>query len=395
MPLISRELVFGVYCVAVLALLAAIASGSAFGQVTANAAYSEAIGPLIEAKCVHCHRPGGIAPTSFMSYGEVRQWLKQSYTPVDALLRTRAMPPWPADPKVGAFLNAEFMTDGEIDLFIGWMKSGMPMGNGEYEGPAPRGEWIGRTPDHVFELPAYTVPQETIGEYKTFQVATDFSEDRWIAGSEIRPGNPYAVSGISGGVLGGHQPGQTTLRYPASYGTLLKKGATVDVRMHYFKEEGIDETDQSYIGVFFAKDDAPRRAILEAPMRADPFTIPAGKADFEVSTQFRFEEDGKIVSFMPVMHFRGKRVAYTLRLPDGTEQSLLVIPEWNPNWKYRYVLREPVSAPKGSVVRAVAVFDNSEENLKNPDPWSDVSMGPEGETFEGWLGYARVVPTAR
>ena len=53
-------------------------------------------------------------------------------------------------------------------------------------------------------------------------------------------------------------------------------------------------------------------------------------------------------------------------------------------------LREPIAAPAGSVVTAHAIFDNSEANLKNPDPWSDVSMGPAGETFEGWLGYARM-----
>ena len=70
---------------------------------------------------------------------------------------------------------------------------------------------------------------------------------------------------------------------------------------------------------------------------------------------------------------------------------MLSIPDWNPNWKYRYVLREPVAAPKGSVVTATAVFDNSEANLKNPDPWSDVASGPAGETFEGWMSYALTI----
>ena len=383
-----------------IAIIAAVVGGSGLGQSATNdpppggppsmtnATYSEVIGPLIERKCVHCHHPGGIAPMSFMSYAEVRQSAKQSYTPLDALLRTRTMPPWPADPEIGAFTNSEFMTNAEIDLLIRWIDSGLPRGNGDYQGPAPRGEWGGGMPDHIFELPVYTVPEETIGQYRTVQVTTNFSEDRWIIASEIRPGNKYAVRGIFGGVLGSYQPGQTTSRYPDSYGTRLKKGATVDVRIHYFKEKGVEETDQSHIGVFFAKDDAPRSPIHEAPMRAAPFTIAAGTANFEVSTRFTFPEDGKIVSLMPIMHLRGKRVDYTLRLPDGAEQSLLVIPEWNPNWKYRYVLREPLSAPKGSVVTASALFDNSEANLKNPDPWSEVSMGPDGEIFEGWLGYA-------
>lgn len=383
-----------------IAIIAVVAGASANGQPPTNdsrpseppsetnATYSEAIGPLIERKCVHCHHPGGLAPMSFMSYAEVREWAKQSYTPLDALLRTRAMPPWPADPEIGAFSNSEFMTDAEIDLFIRWTNAGLPRGNGDYQGPAPRGEWGGGKPDHIFDLPTYTVPEETIGLYKTVQITTDFPEDRWIISSEIRPGNKYVVSGIYGGILGAYQPGQTASRHTAPYGTRLKMGATIDIRIHYSKEEGVEETDQSRIGVFFAKDDTQRRWILEAPMQAAPFTIAAGKADFEVTTHFTFPEDGEIISLMPIMHDRGERVVYTLRLPDGVEQQLLVIPEWNPNWKYRYVFRKPVLAAKGSIVSATARFDNSEANLKNPDPWSDVSMGPAGETFEGWLGYA-------
>jgi len=297
------------------------------------------------------------------------------------------MPPWSADPEIGDFVNPEFMTDAEIDLLLRWIESGYPKGDGDYQAPAPRGEWTGGKPDHIFELPTYTVHAARTAEYRLAQVVTNFPEDRWIVATEVQPGNRYAVRGIFGGLLGAYQPGQTASRYPPPYGMLLKKGETVNIRIHYAKEEGVEETDQSRIGVFFAKDDERRHEILQAPMRAEPFTIAAGRADFEVTTRFVFPEDGDIISLMPVMHSRGKRVDYTFRSSDGAEQTLLAIPAWNPNWKYRYILANPLFAPKGSVITATALFDNSEANLKNPDPWSDVSMGPEGETFEGWLGY--------
>ncbi len=355
-------------------LLLVMFEGHSFAQSTAagsgGATYSESIGPLIEVRCMHCHRPGGIAPMSFSSYEDVRRWAKQSYTPLDTLIRTRAMPPWPADPSMGEFANREFMTDGEIELFLEWIGTGLLRGDGDYKGPALDGDWVGGTPDHVFELPAHTVAESTIGEYTTVEVTTDFAEDRWIIGSEIKPGNPYAVRGVLAGVLGTYQAGQVFTRYSSPYGMRLEKAAVIPIRIHYYNEEGIEEVDQSRVAIRFSNDDVVRRAIREAPMRAEPFMIPAGATEFDVSTQFTFADDSEIVSLLPIMHSRGSRVVYSIRRPDGAEETLLAIPVWNPNWKYRYAFREAVSAPKGSIVTATATFDNSEANLKNPDPWS-------------------------
>ncbi len=136
----------------------------------ANATYSETIGPLIERKCLHCHSPGGLAPMSFMSYAELRDWAKNSYTPLDALVRTRAMPPWSADPEIGNFTNPEYMTDAEIDLLLRWIESGYPKGDGNYQAPAPRSEWTGGKPDHIFELPTYTVAAARTAEYRLVPV---------------------------------------------------------------------------------------------------------------------------------------------------------------------------------------------------------------------------------
>ena len=358
------------------------------GQAEPVATYSGDVGPLIERKCVHCHRPGGVAPTPFMSYAEVRSWAKQSYTPLDALLRTRAMPPWPADPGVGEFTNREYMSEPEIDLMLNWISAGYPRGDGDYDGPTPPGEWELGEPDLLLEFPEYTVPESVKAEIRRVVIPTNLPEDRWIVATEVRPGNTYAVRGIFGGVAGSFQPGQTITRYAPPFAMELKRGAAFDIHVHYVKDEGVAETDQSRIGVHFAEGAGPWRAVLEAPLRAEAFTIPAGKADFEVSVSFTFPEDGVVLAVMPNMHERGKRVAYSIRLPDGSEQRLLEIPKWNPKWKYRYMLREPIAAPKGSVVIANATFDNSEANLKNPDPWSDVSSGPAGETFEGWLSYS-------
>src|SRR5262245_27389128 len=110
------------------------------------------------------------------------------------------------------------------------------------------------------------------------------------------------------------------------------------------------------------------REFREDRMAAVRFTIPAGAPQHEVRASYAFEADGQVVSLMPIMNLRGKDVTYRAIFPDRSEKQLLSIPAWDPNWKYRYQLATPLRAPKGTVIQAVAHFDNSDANIRNPDP---------------------------
>jgi len=57
--------------------------------------------PILQKNCQTCHRPGEIAPMSFMTYQDTRPWAKGIKQAVVA----RQMPPWFADPNYGHFAN--------------------------------------------------------------------------------------------------------------------------------------------------------------------------------------------------------------------------------------------------------------------------------------------------
>ena len=98
-------------------------------------------------------------------------------------------------------------------------------------------------------------------------------------------------------------------------------------------------------------------------------------------------EDSYLHSFAPHMHYRGKRVAFTARYPDGGEESLLSIPNFQHNWQMVYRLKEPVFLPAGTEIIAKGAFDNSSFNPLNPDPEKSVSWGEQvwDEMFLTWL----------
>ena len=79
-------------------------------------------------------------------------------------------------------------------------------------------------------------------------------------------------------------------------------------------------------------------------------------------------------------------------LPDGTEEPLITIEEWDFRWQGAYFYRKPLSLPAGTRIDAYFSFDNSPENPFNQsDPPIRVGEGWR-TTDEMCLFYFTVVP---
>ena len=101
-----------------------------------------------------------------------------------------------------------------------------------------------------------------------------------------------------------------------------------------------------------------------------------------------FQADTLLTDMLPHMHLRGKSFRYIALYPDGKEEILLDVPKYDFNWQLRYELVEPKLMPKGTKLRVVGHFDNSERNLANPDPNETVRYGDQTweEMFHGFYG---------
>jgi hypothetical protein len=97
-------------------------------------------------------------------------------------------------------------------------------------------------------------------------------------------------------------------------------------------------------------------------------TIPAQADNYEVASNFSIGFDATLNSLWPHMHLRGKDMTFSVTYPDGREEILLKIPRYDFNWQVIYALEEPIKIPAGSVLRAVAHYDNSKNNKFNPTP---------------------------
>ena len=128
--------------------------------------------------------------------------------------------------------------------------------------------------------------------------------------------------------------------------------------------------------------DAAAAAILaaQAGQGLNPLLqpIPANDANWTVTGIGAFQNDSIIQSLFLHAHVRGKDFTYLLTYPDGREQVLLRVPNYDFDWQYSYDLTEPIKVPAGSTVKAIARYDNSASNRRNPAPhketyWSEQS----------------------
>jgi hypothetical protein len=88
--------------------------------------------PILQKNCQGCHRPGQIAPMSFLTYENVRPWAKA----MKAAVASRKMPPWFADPKYGHFANDRALKQSEIDTIVAWADGGAKEGDAK-DAPPP------------------------------------------------------------------------------------------------------------------------------------------------------------------------------------------------------------------------------------------------------------------
>src|SRR5579864_1269035 len=379
-------------------LLTASLAGAAF-PLTAQVTFSENVAPIIYNRCTGCHRPGEAAPFSLISYDDAAKRGKL----IAVVTASRLMPPWRAEPASYPYKDSRRLTDDELGTIQAWVKQGMPKGD-LAKAPAPPkfpDGWQLGTPDLVVKMDkGFTVPAEGADIYRYLRIPLNLPDDKWVQAIELRPSARKVVhhvlyfadssedaknieaeqeaGGSSGATmkftrsmvqLGGMAVGAQPHLLPGGLALKLPKGTDLMFQYH-FHPIGKEETEQSTIGLYFAKK-APEHTLanVQLPVTYGLFSgldIAPGQRDFRVRDSFVLPVDVQAVSVSAHAHYIGKMMKMNATSPDGTVKTLLDIQDWDFAWQDRYFFEDTILLPKGTKLDSEVSWDNSEENPKNP-----------------------------
>lgn len=369
---------------------------------TRSVTFTRDIAPILFEHCADCHRPGEAGPFSLLTYEDARKHARQ----IAVVTRSRFMPPWLPEKGYGEFVGERErrLSEEQIGIIQQWVAQGAPEGNPSGLPPQPhftQGWQLGK-PDMVLKMPRpYRLRAQGLDVYRNFVFPVPVKETRYVKAWEIRPGDKKLVhhcnvlidrtglarrldeedaepgfGGMEIEVASEHfepqshfifwKPGSVPFVEPDGMAWRVDPGTDLVLNTH-MQPSGKPKFVQPEIALYFTDKPETKFPMLIELERDGELDIPPGKKDFVVSDDFKLPLDVDVLGVYPHAHYLGKDLQAFATLPDGTSGRLIWIKDWDPNWQavYRYV--RPVFLPAGTIVSMRFTYDNSSDNIRNPN----------------------------
>lgn len=367
--------------------------------------------PVLEARCVGCHKAEGIGPFSVDGLADAALWAEVALGAVE----DGSMPPFFADDSgCWPIADARKMPPWERELLRAWVDGGKLAGDPEapaaVEVELPAGA-LG-APTRVFDgAVAYTpgggdeyrcfLVDPGLSATWTFLQAVSVDTDNWArlhhaivfaippelvpAVEQIDADAPgpgwdcYFGPGLAGPVaVGSYSPGAATRPYPGGTSVPVVAGTRFIVEAHFHETFNADPVRLAVTAWEFAQ--PVTRFPHGLSLFNSNFFIPAGApsvtaplaGDFIAADQapvvhadpnaIQQARAGLIWGLDFHMHMRGKTARVDLVREDGTRQCLLRVNDWHDEWQGPYEFAQPIEARAGDRIEATCEWDNSPEN---------------------------------
>ncbi len=397
-------------CLAALAVL--LAPGEAIAQNgNGDVTFTKDVAPILQQNCQVCHQEGAIAPMPLMTYDEARRYARR----IRDRVSKRLMPPWHLNPHIGIqdYKNDRSLEEEDIATIVAWVDAGAPEGDPADMPPPvefPTGEDFFLSaklgpPDMVIKTEPFDVPARGNDLWWHPTVETGLTQDRWVRAMEVLPSYP-AGRGVThhflatalqeqslGGLLTEWALGKVGEEYQEGTGKLLEADSRIRFEVHYYPNGTAVPQDQVSLGVWLYPEDY----VPEFPTRLRIFNVaPAQTLEIPpyskpiYTRDFLMENPVRIQSFQAHFHLRGKGASMEAIYPDGTNELLSIIDDFQFNWHNNYIYADDAAPllPTGTILRATMWYDNTEANPSNPHPGDFVTWGDRAVDEMGhlWVG---------
>jgi hypothetical protein len=392
--------------------------------------YHQDVAPILRKHCMSCHSAGNAGPFSLTSYDDAVDMLQMGLQEIKA----QRMPPAQAESDL-EIIRPNTMAPEEVETLRAWVKGGEEEGDPATAAPlAPLHDQknfqaeLG-PPDIIIEQsePFHLGPVGSdVYRHQVFPINSDkdlrvravqmLPSDRSIvhhaligymphseAQNALRehggPGPTYAEGDSGPGFwahhgigfrllppradglarfsfLSAYVPGTEAYVAPDDADYIIPAGSDIVVQMHYHRN-GKQSQDSTRMGLWLRKEGevSPKVASMLF-VHGDLVVVPAGIKNMRVSGHWTVPEDCTIAGIGPHAHLLARSLEVTADIPGRGSVLLVKVPRWNYDWQQPYFFKEPFFLPKGTTLTGTGIFDNSEDNPRNPfSPPQPVFLG--------------------
>lgn len=397
--------------------------------------FSRDVLPAFSKACVNCH---SYLPNLdyFKSMTEIQRWSKM----IVKTMELYRMPPGGVDPHLEKLEDA--FTPEEMANIYAWAAAGAPSSKGDEAAlQAERKKliashvpptWALQKPDLVLKMSeVHKVPAQGPAFYLKAPLAGPMKEDMWVVGldyshnlkvlhhsnlvvtyrpfKDISTGmdangeimwdqdtdqrqEPLPLKVLAGGkMIGGRLINENTVfsisrlagirKFPEGTAAFIPKGSYLSAFNHY-QPSGSPERNQSTIKVFKYKGSKTPQKVRRFFVRPRAFTIPKNQSDFVVESTIPVFQDISLVAIATHMHLRGRSAQLTAISSKGERRLLFSMPFYQMKFEKTWFFEKPVIVEKGTLLNLAVTYDNSKNNIANPNSEIDVKTGDNVYTQE-------------
>ena len=400
-----------------LLMLSALLLGS---TVSAKApTYVDDVATIINNNCVVCHREGGIGPMTFESYEEVRPWSPL----IQMKVANREMPPYAYDEGIGIQeLHGDWrLSQNDIDTVVEWVNTGSEYGDTDVIVQSPQlsdpDQWnfyenFGE-PTLVIPSTPIDIPATGNDLWHKHNVASGLTEDRCIKAIQVKPrGEAKSVvhHANSTVTLEGERYGMLTEYAMGKWGEIVPEGvcrtipanAEIAWDIHMFPgglgaiaPGTIIKDNVVEIGLWLYSPEESKELAYEQDLKlyriSDQADIVIPPNGYHMTQGFHsFDHPVRIDSWQPHGHLRMNAASFEIFYPDtGRTEQISQVSNWSATWHHSH-LYDPDYAPllpTGAVLVLKQWYDNTANNLNNPDPdmWVVGGSRTGDEMTHAWI----------
>ncbi len=351
--------------------------------------WADSVGAIVREHCASCHGASHVGPFELWEYRDAARRKQR----IAEVVRRGQMPPWHASQVAGSFVNSRRLPDDAREKILTWARGGALSGDLSAH-PDPKRPladlgWKIGEPDLVLTQFGRTkLPGSGIVPYQYVLIPHTFTSDTWVEAVEIRPENSRAVHHANLGwvrlgeeftpenFITGYVPGGDVYQLEPGQAYMIPAGAVLGLQAH-FVTTGEEGENRFSVGLRFPRTKVQKRA-RHLEVSNSRFAIPPFAPALAVEATRLFEGNATGIGMFVHMHLRGRDVDVREIDPEGREEQLLVVPNYDFDWQssYRWAKGAQHFTAK-TRVNARARFDNSSFNPFNPDPSACVRVGQE------------------